>query len=42
MPVFAEAFGYTPAEFRAIRHVDFVALTQHLAERAEKAKRDHR
>jgi hypothetical protein len=35
MPVFAEAFGYTPTEFRAITYRDYVRLVRHLNERAK-------
>lgn len=39
MGPFAETFGYTPAEFRALAFADFQRLTKHLIDRAERANR---
>ena len=36
MAPFAEAYGYTPAEFRSIRFSDFQLLAKHLNDRAER------
>ena len=33
---FAEVYGYTPSEFRALQFRDFRRLTKHLADRAER------
>lgn len=35
---FAEAFGYTPGEFRALRFADFQLLVKHLGDRVERAR----
>lgn len=36
MPLFAAEFGYTPAEWRALRYRDFADLLDFLAERARR------
>lgn len=36
MPEFAEAFGYTPTEFRALSFADYRRLMRHLAENPPK------
>jgi hypothetical protein len=33
MPLFAETFGYTPEQFRALRLDDFTLLQRYLEER---------
>ena len=39
MPVFAESFGYTPSEFRALKYRDFHRLVRHLEEKAKATER---
>jgi len=39
MPLFAETFCYTPAEFRALRFSDFQRLAHHINERMERANK---